>query len=156
MARHAISIVSLPSTAMALLYRPWDVFAALLLHLARKPAVKSARAIRWTVRSAPRSHRLALFFAHLWIPAAAAAPPPRTRPPRTAFACKRALVKALGLPGSLPRMPALALVAQRISPSQSLPSKSRARSRAARRVILSRNLPHRASVSTLAARKHSL
>ena len=44
-ARHAASIVSLPSTDMALLYRPWDVSAALSLLLARKPAVKFASVI---------------------------------------------------------------------------------------------------------------
>jgi hypothetical protein len=40
--RHAANIVSLPSTATALLYKPWDVSAALLLLLARKPVVNSA------------------------------------------------------------------------------------------------------------------
>lgn len=40
--RHTTNIVSLPSTATALLYRLWDVSTALLLLLARKPAVKFA------------------------------------------------------------------------------------------------------------------
>ena len=99
-ARHAASTAPLPSTAMALLSRPWDASAVLSLLSARKPAVKFASAIRWTGSSAPRRRLLAPVFALRWIPAAAAAPSRKTRLRRTAFACARALAKASNLPRS--------------------------------------------------------
>ncbi|KAI9934845.1 hypothetical protein MW887_000465 [Aspergillus wentii] len=43
--RHAASMVSLSSTAMALFYKPWDVSAVRSSPLARKAAVKSASAV---------------------------------------------------------------------------------------------------------------
>lgn len=118
--RHAANIVSLPSTATALLYKPWDVSAALLLLLARKPAVKFASDGHWTGSSALRSHLLAPF-AHHWIPAATA-PSPRTRPRRTVLACEAALVKAPGLSGRRPLMPALSRSVRRTSPPKSYPT----------------------------------
>lgn len=135
-ARHAANIVSLPSTATALLYKPWDVFAALSLLLARKPAVKFASASHWMGSSALRSHLLAPFFALRWIPAAATAPSSRTRPRRTAFACERALVKVPVLSKGPPRMPALSLFVRRTNPSKSFPSKASAQSPAVPRTNL--------------------
>lgn len=129
--RHAANIVSLPSTATALLYKPWDVSAALLLLLARKPVVNSASDSHRTGSSALRSHLLAPFALH-WIPAATARSP-KTRPCRTVLACEGALVKAPGLSRRRPRMPALSLFVRRTSPPKSLLSKASARSRAALR-----------------------
>ena len=127
--RHATTIVSLPSTATALLYRPWDVSAALSLLLARKPAVKFATDSHWTGSSALRSHLLAPFAFH-WIPAATAQSP-RTRPRRAVLAREGALVKASGLSRRRPPMPVLSLFVRRTSPPKSLLSKASARSRAA-------------------------
>lgn len=155
-ARHAASIVSLPSIATALLSRPWGVSAALSLPLARTPAARFATAILSTPSRAPRRRRPALFFALRWIPAAAAAPSPRTKPSRTAFTRERARAKASDLLRSLPRMPAPALVAQRTSPLRSLPSKASVRSCAARRTNLSRKPLYRTSVPTLAAQRRTL
>lgn len=96
MVRHAANIVSLPSIATALLYKPWDVSAELSLLLARKRAVNFASDSHWTRSSALRGHLLAPFALHR-TPAAATALLTRTRPRRTVFACEEVLVKALGL-----------------------------------------------------------
>ncbi len=134
---------------MALLYKPWDVSAALSLLLARKPAVKFASDSHWTGSSALRSHLLAPFALH-WIPTAAAASSPRTRPRRTVFACEGALVKAPGLSRRRPRMPALSLFVRRTSPPKSLLSKASARSRAALKTRPPRLHSSRITVPSLA------
>lgn len=154
MVRHAASIASPPSTATALLYKPWDVFAAPLLLLAKKPAAKFASVICWRGNSPPES-RLSPFFALHWIPVAAAAPSVRVMPPRTAFVYETALMKATNLSRRLPRMPALALAAQKKSRLQGLVSKASARSHVAPRVNLSRNLLPKINASTLAALRMS-
>lgn len=134
--RHAANIVSLPSTATALLYKPWDVSVALLLLLARKPAVRFASDGHCTGSSALRSHMLAPSARH-WTPAATARSP-RTRLRRTVLACEAALVKAPGLSGKCLLMPALSRFVRRTSPPKSLLSKASARSRIALRTRLLR------------------
>lgn len=148
-ARHVANIVSLPLTATALLYKPWDVSAALSLLLVRKPAVKFASAIYSSVLG---SRLLVPFFALRWILVAATAPSPRTRPRRTILACEGALLKVPGLPKSRLQMPALALFIRRTNLPKSLPSRASAQSRAALRANLSRNLFQRATVPTFAVR----
>lgn len=148
---HAANIVSLPSTTTVLLYKPWDVSAALSLLLARKLAVKFASDSHWTGSSALRSHLLAPF-ALRWIPAAATALSPRTRPRRTVFACEGALVKAPGLSRRRQRMLALPLFVRRASPPKSLLSKVSARSRAALRILQPRFHSLRTTMPTTASR----
>lgn len=147
-ARHAASIASLSSTAMAPLYGLWDAFAALSLLLARKPAVTSRSAALQARRSAPRMRRAANFFALRWMTAVVATLSPGTRLRGTVSACGRVLVKA-PFSSSPPKklLPTVrALVVQRAS----LP---RAQSHAARRANLSINLSLKMSVSILAAQR---
>lgn len=144
MVKHAASIVCQPLTATALLYKLWDVFAALSLPLARKLAAKFATVIRWRANSPPGS-RLASCFALHWILIAATVLSPKAKPPRTAPVYEGPPVKAIVLSASLPQITALALAAQK---ERRFASKA-----SARRVKTSRKLLPNANLSTLAAQR---
>ena len=127
MARHVTSTHSLPSTATVLLYKPWDVFAAVLSHLARKAA--------------------ALLAFH-WIRLGATAPSPRIRPCTILLACKGSLVKVPGLLRTgLPM-----LVAQRMNQIQILPREASLPRCAAPKANRSSNFRQRVILPALAAR----